>query len=109
MALPSRRERTMFDKEQFIADCRAALAGDRVSRNVREVVARAVTDPAAVVQALGEPKSGGNHPIHRSPGLTISNGLWPAHMVVMPHNHLTWAVIGVYGGRDYFFNGTGMT
>jgi predicted metal-dependent enzyme (double-stranded beta helix superfamily) len=90
----------MFDKDQFIADCRAALDGDRATRNVREVVARAVSDPGAVVAALGEPKAGGIHAIHRSPELTIINVLWPPHMVIMPHNHSMWAVIGVYGGRE---------
>ena len=49
----------MFDKDQFIADCRAALDGADSSRNVREVVARAVSDPAAVLAALGEPTAGG--------------------------------------------------
>jgi predicted metal-dependent enzyme (double-stranded beta helix superfamily) len=90
----------MFDKDQFIADCRAALAGDRPSRNVREVVARAVKTPADVIKALGEPKAGGIEPIHHSPELTIINVLWPANMVIMPHNHSMWAVIGVYGGRE---------
>ena len=90
----------MFDKDCFIADCRAALEGDRSSRNVRDVVTRAVSDPAAVIKALGEPKAGGIQPIHRSPELTIINVLWPAHMVIMPHNHSMWAVIGVYGGRE---------
>jgi hypothetical protein len=32
----------MFDAEQFIVGCRAALDGDRASRNVRDVVARAI-------------------------------------------------------------------
>jgi hypothetical protein len=32
----------MFDLDQFIADCRAALAADKLHKNVREVVARAV-------------------------------------------------------------------
>jgi predicted metal-dependent enzyme (double-stranded beta helix superfamily) len=90
----------MFDKDRFIDDCRAALEGDRASRNVREVVARSVSDPAAVIKHLGEPKAGGIQPIHRSPELTIINVLWPAHMVIMPHNHSMWAVIGVYGGRE---------
>jgi hypothetical protein len=49
----------MFDKDQFIADCRAALEGDRASRNVREVVARSVSDPAGMIEGLGELKSGG--------------------------------------------------
>jgi predicted metal-dependent enzyme (double-stranded beta helix superfamily) len=90
----------MFDKDRLITDCRAALEGDRASRNVCEVVARAVSDPAAVINGLGEPKAGGIQPIHRSPELTIINVLWPAHMVIMPHNHSMWAVIGVYGGRE---------
>jgi len=90
----------MFDTDRFIADCHAALSGSESSRDVREVVARAVADPAAVVAAVGEPKAGGIVPIHRSPELTIINVLWPAGMVIMPHNHNTWAVIGVYGGRE---------
>jgi predicted metal-dependent enzyme (double-stranded beta helix superfamily) len=90
----------MFNKDQFIADCRAALAGDRASRNVREVVARAVSDPTDVIKALGELKPGGIEPIHRSPELTIINVFWPPNMVIMPHNHSMWAVIGVYGGRE---------
>jgi len=90
----------MFDKDQFTADCRAALSGDRVSRGVREVVARAVANPSDVIRVLGEPKAGGIQPIHRSPELTIINVLWPASMVIMPHDHAMWAVIGVYGGRE---------
>ena len=90
----------MFDKDQFIADCRSALSGDRASRNVREVVARAVKTPADVIKALGEPKAGGIEPIHHSPELTIINVLWPANMVIMPHDHSMWAVIGVYTGRE---------
>ena len=90
----------MFDKEQFIADCRAALAGDRASRNVREVVARAVAEPSQVLKGLGELKPGGIEPIHRSAELTIINVFWPPNMVIMPHDHSMWAVIGVYGGRE---------
>ena len=90
----------MFDKDRFIADCRAALAGADSARNVREVVARAVADPSAVLGVLGEPKGGGIVPIHRSPEITIANVLWPSNMVIMPHNHNTWAVIGVYVGRE---------
>ena len=90
----------MFDKDQFVADCRAALDGAASSRNVREVVARAMGDSAAVLRGLGERKPGGIVPIHRSADLTIINVLWPSNMVIMPHNHNTWAVIGVYGGRE---------
>ena len=90
----------MFDREAFVADCRAALDGERAARNVREVVARAISDPAAVMRGLREPKQGGIDVLHRSPELTVINVLWPPHMVVMPHNHNLWAVIGVYDGRE---------
>src|SRR5262245_12951428 len=90
----------MFDTERFIADCRAALDGPDSARNVREVVARAVADPAGVTASLGEPAAGSIVPLYRSEDLTIINVLWPVNMVVAPHNHNTWAVIGVYGGRE---------
>ena len=51
----------MFDLDRFTADCRAALAEDASHKAVREVVARAVADPGAVLTALGEPQRGGVH------------------------------------------------
>jgi predicted metal-dependent enzyme (double-stranded beta helix superfamily) len=90
----------MFDKEQFISECRGALDGDRASRNVREVVGHTIADPAAVIHGLGEPKQGGLDVLHRSAELTVLNVIWPAGMIVMPHNHTLWAVIGVYTGRE---------
>ena len=90
----------MFDKDHFIADCRSALNGDRASRQVREVVGRAVRNSTAVVRGLGEPEQGGLDVLHRSSELTILNVLWPAGMIVMPHNHALWAVIAVYNGRE---------
>jgi predicted metal-dependent enzyme (double-stranded beta helix superfamily) len=90
----------MFDQDRFIADCREALDGEHGARNVREVIARAVSDPADLMRGLGEPKEGGIHVLHRSPALTILNVLWSPRMVIMPHNHQLWAVIGVYAGRE---------
>ena len=46
----------MFDLDQFVADCRTAIARDTSHKFVREVVARAVSDPAAVLKGIGEPK-----------------------------------------------------
>lgn len=90
----------MFDREQFISDCRDGLQGDRASRNVREVVQRAVADSGSMLRGLGEPKQGGLDVLYRSRELTVLNVLWPAGMIVMPHNHAMWAVIGVYNGRE---------
>jgi len=90
----------VFDLEQFIADCRAALAEDSSHRGVREVVARAVSDPAAVINALGEPRRAGITALYRSSDLTILDFHWGPSMTLMPHEHRMWGVIGVYTGRE---------
>ena len=90
----------MFDIDRFVADCRDAIAADRSHRSVREVVARAVSDPAAVLAAVGAPQRAGLFPIYRSPELTILNLVWGPHMVLLPHDHRMWAVIGIYTGRE---------
>jgi predicted metal-dependent enzyme (double-stranded beta helix superfamily) len=90
----------MFDLDQFIADCRAALAADTSHKNVREVVARAVSDPAAILEGLGEPKRSEVKKLYHSSDLTILNVIWAPHMTIMPHNHQMWAVIGIYTGRE---------
>ncbi len=90
----------MFDLDRFVADCRAALAEDSSHKSVREIVARAVAEPAAVLKALGDPVRGTIERLHHSDDLTILNVVWPPHMTIMPHNHQMWAVIGVYTGRE---------
>ena len=90
----------MFDLLQFVADCRDALAADRSHRHVREVVARAVSDRAAVIAALGEPQVAGLHRLYQSENLTVLNVVWAPMMTIMPHNHGMWAVIGIYTGRE---------
>ena len=90
----------MFDLDQFVADCRAALAEDASHKAVREVVARAVADPGQVLGGLGDPKQAEVQKLHHSPDLTIINVVWGPRMTIMPHNHEMWAVIGVYTGRE---------
>ena len=90
----------MFDLEQFVADCRAARAADRSSKTIGEVVKRAVSDPAALLKAMGEPDGAGIKALYRSPDLSILNVVWAPRMMIMPHNHHMWAIIGVYGGRE---------
>jgi len=89
-----------FDLDQFIADCRAARDTDASHKLVREVVARAVCDPAAILKGLGEPKRAGLQKLYHSETLTILNVIWAPKMSVMPHDHRMWAVIGVYSGRE---------
>jgi predicted metal-dependent enzyme (double-stranded beta helix superfamily) len=90
----------MFDLEQFNADCCTALKQDASHKSVREVVARAVADPAGVLNVLGEPKRPGIQTLYHAADLTILNVIWGPMMTVMPHNHEMWAVIGIYTGRE---------
>ena len=90
----------MFEVDQFIADCREALTQDRGGMAVREVVAKAVSEPSGVLKALGEPTRAGLKRIYHSPELTILNLTWGPMMTIYPHNHNMWAVIGIYTGRE---------
>jgi predicted metal-dependent enzyme (double-stranded beta helix superfamily) len=89
----------MFTLDQFIDDLRATL-GERSRRAMKDVVARAVSQPEAVVRALGEPGKGGIQILHRSPELTVLNVVWAPNQVTLPHDHRMTAVIGMYGGRE---------
>ena len=89
-----------FDFDQFVADCRVALATDRPHACVREVVARAMSNPASILKALGEPKAGAFQPLYRADDLTIMNIIWAPYLMRPPHNHQMWAVIGIYTGRE---------
>ncbi|HVC63568.1 MAG TPA: hypothetical protein VND19_24780 [Acetobacteraceae bacterium] len=89
----------MFDLDQFIADLRVTLA-EQSRQAMREVVARAVADPASLFRQLGEPDKGGIKVLHHATDLTVINVAWGPHQVTFPHNHLLSAVIGMYGGRE---------
>jgi predicted metal-dependent enzyme (double-stranded beta helix superfamily) len=95
----------MFSIEQLIADCRAAVRGADADRNIKEIVARAVSRPAEVERALGAAAMAQIAPLYRGEDLTILNVIWAPGMSIYPHDHRTWAVIGLYAGTEdnYFF------
>ena len=80
----------MFELDQFIAPHKA----------VREVVARAVSEPAAVLRALGEPRRAELRKLYCSGELTVLNVVWAPGMTLLPHDHRMWAVTGIYTGRE---------
>ena len=90
----------MFHLDRFIADCRDAVSLDPTHKSVREIVARAVSEPAAVVAGLGAPARAELQKLYNSAELTILNVIWGPGMTIKPHNHLMWAVIGIYTGRE---------
>ena len=45
----------MFDLDRLVADCRAAVAEEAGARAMREIVARAVADAAALMKRSASP------------------------------------------------------
>ena len=90
----------MFYKEDFIEDCRAAIMGKDAQAVIRELVARAVSEPSQLMRIIGEPKRAGIETIYKADDLTILNICWGPRMNFKPHDHRMWAVIGIYTGRE---------
>ncbi len=90
----------MFESEKFIEECQAALGESDVHGAINEIVKNAVSDPAQVIRALGEPQLAGVDTIYKASDLTILNIRWGPNMDLHPHDHRMWAVIGIYGGRE---------
>jgi predicted metal-dependent enzyme (double-stranded beta helix superfamily) len=90
----------MFDLDRFIEDCKTAVAQDASHSAVRDVVTRAVSNPASLVGQIGEPRRAESQKLYHSPQLTILNVIWGPNMNFLPHNHQMWAVIGIYTGRE---------
>ena len=90
----------MFSTERFIEDCRAALGERNPQAAIRELVGKAVSGPAPLMRALGEPVRAGVNTLYKADDLTILNLCWGPGMVFKPHDHRMWAVIGIYSGRE---------
>ena len=90
----------MFDLDAFNAACEAAAAETGDHAAAREIVARAVSDPAAVLARLGAPQRAGMGVLYQGRNVTVINFVWGPNMSFMPHNHHMWAVIGLYTGRE---------
>ena len=90
----------MFEKEQFVADIRTAMAEGDAQSAVYEVIERAITHPASIIKELGAPGKGRSEQLFHDESLTITNVIWGSEMWVPPHDHTMWAVIGVYQGQE---------
>lgn len=86
--------------DHFVADCITANNESDSQAAVREVLQKVTSMPKAVLNALGEPTKAGINLLHSSRTLTIFNASWTPQMNLLPHNHLMWALIGIYTGRE---------
>jgi len=95
----------MFDLSRFIDACQNALETPKPEQTICEIMSEAAAHPASIETAL---RPGGAtagecaqyHFLYQSSDLTILNVIMPGHLPSPPHNHLIWAVIGIYGGRE---------
>ena len=90
----------MFTIDRFLESCRRAVAGVDPEQAVRELVAEAVADPAAVTAALPERTQAGFEILHRAADLTVLDFAWAPWMCFKPHNHCMWSVVGIFSGRE---------
>jgi predicted metal-dependent enzyme (double-stranded beta helix superfamily) len=89
----------MFDVDELVDSCREALAETEPRRAVREVLDRALASPDDLAEVL-DPQEGGLHLLHHAPDLTVIHVVWAPGMVLRPHDHRMWAVIGIYTGAE---------
>ncbi|MDQ1438377.1 MAG: hypothetical protein QOK43_2006 [Acidimicrobiaceae bacterium] len=90
----------MFDVEEFVSECRAALREQQAPLAVKELLKRALSNPSAIDEALGVSNKGGIVPLHQSDDLTVLQIVWPPAVTLFPHDHQMWAVNGIYGGEE---------
>lgn len=89
----------MFDLDEFIARCRSAATDPDPRGAVREVVAAALSRRSDVVDAL-PPTRAELAALYAGADVTIAKVVWAPGMAFPPHNHLTWACIGIYSGCE---------
>jgi predicted metal-dependent enzyme (double-stranded beta helix superfamily) len=94
-------EKAMFDPDRFVADCRTALHSADPAAAIAALLADALRDPQALVDAFAPgADQPGVVPLFRSDSLTV------AHVISAPgsrspiHNHRMWGVIGIYAGQE---------
>lgn len=89
-----------FDRETFVDECRRALAEDTQQLAVREVVERAVSDPASVENDFGVADGWRIDVLYNDDDLTIMHFVWPPSVDLFPHEHKMWSTVGIYGGVE---------
>jgi len=95
--------------DDLIADCAGAIATTEPLPATRDVLERASRDRQ--LRDVLRHGSTGINVLYNAPDLTVLNVVWPPNITLVPHNHLMWAAIGIYDGREEnrFFRRHGRT
>jgi hypothetical protein len=89
-----------FTVDRFVSDIKQARKEGDGQAAIQQVLARAVSEPGAMLRELGEPAEGGITPLYTDDTLSVFNVVWTPLMVLAPHNHLMWVSIAIYTGRE---------
>ena len=92
--------------DELVRRCREASASAAPERAVAAVLHEVLAnDPAGIRASLADDgatmRPGGLHVLADSPDLTVFHATLPPGFVNAPHDHRTWAVIGVYEGEEH--------
>jgi predicted metal-dependent enzyme (double-stranded beta helix superfamily) len=86
--------------DAIVSRCHSALQEHTPVLAVRDVLSELVTDAGTLADTLGPVEQGGITTLHHAPDLTILHVAWTPGIVLNPHEHSMWAVIGMYGGQE---------
>jgi predicted metal-dependent enzyme (double-stranded beta helix superfamily) len=86
----------MIDADHIVAECQAAIRESDPRLAVRDLLHR-LTRTTSFGDDAPDP---GAHVLHQAPDLTVLHVVWPPFIQLQPHNHLMWAAIGIYAGRE---------
>ena len=90
----------MPDVDDFLADLRSAAVESQAQLAVKEVLDGAIARPGDLHAGLGEPTKAEIVPLIADDDLAVFKVVWAPGMSVPPHDHLMWAAIGIYEGRE---------
>ena len=88
----------MFDPENFVRFCQAAVQGRDPGARIQVELLRIVSRPGEIVSPpAGDRKA---WRLCQSPSLTVLHTSYPRSLRTPAHNHGMWAVVSVYRGRE---------
>ncbi|MEP6624851.1 MAG: hypothetical protein ABJC79_10430 [Acidimicrobiia bacterium] len=90
----------MLEVAAIIDRCQIAIADPTPPLAVRDVMEELIRDPGAIGAAVGPITEGGIKVLHRAADLTVLHIAWTPGMVLNPHEHAMFAVVGLYGGQE---------
>lgn len=95
----------MFELSQFIDSCRRALNEPNPPVAIQNILSSSMANAEDLESVLAinrsrENRKNGYFFLHQAPNLTILHVVLPGRTENPPHNHLAWAVIGMYKGRE---------